>query len=399
MKKTFFLIFLFVWLVLPVLSQKDNTEVELARTQEYINATIKQGEEKIAALQAYIKKFPETTQRWTKLAYYSMAIEYFQVKKFDEAVKYAKQLLSMGAPGKGEEARLYLVIGNSYGVKGSAVFSNEEALKYTSQALEFAAANGFKDVVEEARNLKEKLSGPPPKQLTPEQKIKKCYADFDYDGAISYYGTLGEADKNNPEIKETYAGALLKKNNLDAALKEFEAMYAKNKKAVYALRIGDVYVEKAKKGKQFVDSAVNSYLEAGLLYQKENNTTNAKIALDKAKYQLFEKYGFNKKAKDYEAKIGKTKSSAQKNTQEIERLEREIRQIERRLRKEYGDLEPPDFEVQKVTKLEQQIAKLKAGGSSSGGDDAEGIKLEQEKQRIEKEYNDLLAQAKKRLGL
>jgi len=399
MKKTIFLIFLFVWLALPVLSQKDNTEVELARTQEYINATIKQGEEKISALQAYIKKFPETTQKWTKLAYYSMAVEYFQVKKYDEAVKYAKQTLTMGAPGKGEEARLYLVIGNSYGVKGSPIFNTEDALKYTGQALEFAAANGLKDVVEEARNLKEKLSGPPPKQLTPEQKIKKYYSDFDYDGAISYFGTLGEADKNNPEIRETYAGALLKKNNLDAALKEFEAMYAKDKKANYALRIGNVYEEKAKKNKQFIDSAVNFYLEAGLLYQKEKNTTNGKLALDKAKYELFEKYDFNKKAKDYEAKVGKSKSSAQKNTQEIDRLEREIRQIERRLRKEYGDLEPPDFETEKLTKLEKQVAKLKSGGSSSPGNDAEGIKLEQEKQRIEKEFNDLLAQAKKRLGL
>ncbi len=396
-KRPIFLIVILVMITLPILCQKDDTELELARTQEYIAATVKQGQEKIAALEAYIKKFPDTSQKWTKLAYYSMAVEYFQMKNYEEAIKYGKMTLDMGAPGQGEEARLYLVIGNSYGVKNASIYNKDDALTYTNKAISFASANGLKDVLSEAKKLKEKLTGPPPKKLTPEQKIKKYYADGEYDEAISYYKNLDESEKSKTEIHETYVNALFKNKSYDSAIQEFKTLYTNNKKALYALRIGDAYTEKSKRDKKFLDSAVDYYLEASLLYEKEGNSANSKIAFKKAEYELFDKYDFNDKVKAYDAKLKKSQTSAQKNEEEIRRLRGELRALKRRLRREYQDYAPPPYEEEKVKKLEDQIARLEAGVSAET--DEEGAKLEEERNRIKKEYDALLTKAKKRLNL
>lgn len=397
MKRLTFLIVIVIMIALPLVPQKGDTERELARTQEYIAATVKQGTEKIAALQAYIQKFPDKSQKWTKLAYYSMAVEYFQMKDYANAVKYGKMTLDMGAPGQGEEGRLYLVIGNSYGVKSASIYDKDQALNYTNKAITFASANGLKDVLSEAKKLRGKLTAPPPKKMTPEQQIKKHYADMAYSEAISFYRGLGASDKANPEIHKTYANALFKAKRYDSALKEFTALYEADKKGIFALRIGDIYAERGKKNKKLLDSAVDYYLESGLLYEKEGNKTNAKVAFKKAEYQLFEKYDFNKKVKAFEAKLSKDRASAQKNEAEIRRLKKELRNENRRLRREYQDILPPQYEQNKIKKLEETIARLEAGESADTSD--EGDRLEQEKKRIQKEYDQLLAAAKKRLNL
>ncbi len=399
MKKFILLLVVFALVALPSLADKKE-DLELARTQDYIAAATKQGQAKVNALLAYIKKFPDTTQKWTKFAYYSLAIEYFQVKNYPESVKYGKKTLEIGVPGTGgEEARLYLVMGNCYAVKSSSIYNKDEALKYTNKAISFSTQKGFKDVVSEAKKLKDKLTGPPPKKLTPEQQIKKYYADGDYSSAASFYKSLGEAEKGNVEIHKTYANALFKKNSYDAALTEFKALYEKDKKGIFAFRIGEIYEAKAKKDKSQIDFAVNYFLEASLLYGKEKSTTNQKAAYKRAQFEIFEKYGFNKKVTDYNKKVSSQQASAKKNEAEIARLGREIRKQKRHIRTDYerAGMDPPQYELNKLKKLQDKKRALESGASPESSD--EGKKLQEEKDRIEKELKDLLAMAKKRLNL
>ena len=76
-----------------------------------------------------------------------------------------------------------------------------------------------------------------------------------------------------------------------------------------------------------------------------------------------------------------------------------MRGLKRKIRKEYDaqDIAPPLYLAQQVEKLEKEIVALEAGGSTEDVDEA--AKLEQERTRIKKEYEELKAKAKKRLDL
>jgi hypothetical protein len=382
MKKVLFITLFMALVVLPCLFGQTNADREVKRTQDFIAATTKKGTAKVNALNAYIKEFPETSSRWTRLAHYHLAIGYFELKNYGKAVEYANKTLKIGSLEAGEEGRLYLVIANSYGVKSASIFNQDKALEFAKKAVSFAESKKLNDVLKEAKKLKRQLSGPPPKKISPEQQIKMHYSDEDFSAAISYYQKLGAGDKANPEVHKTYANALFKANRLDSALKEFKALYAKDKKAVFALRMADIYAQKAKRNKALNDSAVNYYLEASVLYGKEGNANNQKVAYQKGEFQLFEKHGFNKKVQALAAQQRKNKTSAEKNASEIRRAKYELRKLQRQIQREYVDIDPPPYITDKVKELQKKIRALE----------------EEEKKKIQDELKSLLAKVKKQLG-
>jgi len=396
MKKVLFVILFMTLVVLPGLFGQTEEDREVRRTQDFIAATTKKGTEKVNALTAYIKEFPETSSRWTRLAHYHLAIGYFELKNYGKAVEYANKTLKIGSLEAGEEGRLYLVIANSYGVKSGAVFNQDKAMEFADKAISFSESNKLSDVLSEAKKLKRQLSGPPPKKISPEQQIKMYYSDDDFTAAISYYQKLGAADKANLEIQRTYANALFKANQLDSAAKEFKALYSNDKKAIYALRLGEIYTQQAKKNNSLNDSAVNFYLEASVLYGKEGNTANQKVAQQKAEFQLFEKYGFNKKVNALADQQKKNQASAEKNESQIRRLKFDLRKLQRQIEREYVDIEPPSYILDKVKDLQKKIAALESGATPQATDEA--AKLQEEKKKIQDELKTLLANVKKQLG-
>jgi tetratricopeptide (TPR) repeat protein len=399
MKKSIYVILITLLIVLPLFSGQSNADREIARTQEYIAAATKQGQAKISALKAYVKKFPDKTKKWTKLAFYQLAVESFQGQKYADAVKYGDQVLKMGSPGAGEEGRLYLIIANSYGVKSASIFNKDTAIAKVNKAISFATQKKLNDVLAEAKKLKKQLSGPPPKKISPEQKIKMHYSEDDFSQAISFYKTLGAADKSNPEIHKTYANALFKARKYDSALKEFEALYAKDTQAIFAFRMADIYTKKARRNKALTDKAVDFYIEASLLYNKEGKASNGKAAYGKAEYQMFEKYGFNAKIKAYNKKLKSQQSSASKNIAAIAALKKKLKKHKRKIEREYerNDMAAPQYEHDKTAQMEKKLAALESG-APAGGDDA-GAKLQEERSKIKKDLSSKLAEAKKRLGL
>ncbi|MGE5341615.1 MAG: tetratricopeptide repeat protein [Candidatus Omnitrophota bacterium] len=402
MKRFIFMMVVMALLILPCYAQTD-ADKEVARAQEFTATFTKHGAEKISALKAYIQKFPETSSKWTVLAYYNLAVEYFNTKDYPQAIQTGEKTLKMQL-GEGETGRLLLVVANSYGVKNTPSFNQDKAQDYAQKAISFAESKGLNDVLEEAKNLKSKLSGPPPKTMTPEQQLKFNFSNSDYAGVIAQYQKLSAAEKADEELRKLYANSLLKSNKSDQALSEYQALLSKFKKASYALKIAEVYDEKAKKNKQFIDNAVDAYLEAHLLFLKENNSSNAKTALDTAKYRLYEKYDLNERIKKVNAAMKTQEDPAKKNAAAIANLEKEIRKEERRIRKEYEsqDIEPPAYEKQKIEKLRKQITALQSGAPASGApskSQEEAKKLEDDLNKVKKEVDDLLAKAKKRLGM
>jgi hypothetical protein len=385
--------------VIPCFSFQSDEDADIARAQDYTNAILKKTPvEKIDAFKEYIRKYPDTAQKFTRLAYYMLTVNYFYNNDYQNAINTGEKTMNLGdLPSRGEQARLYLVVGNAYGIKNTSFYNKDKALKYTNRAITLARGQDS-EVLKTAQDLKKKLSAPPAKQLSPEQKIKmQVYQDEDYTGAISTYNSMSEADKNKPEIYETYATALLKANRLNEALKEFNSIYASSKKGKIASNLAEIYTKKAKQNRADYDKAVDYYIQAALLFKREGNSSNYNAALKLGKFQLFEKYNFNAKINKYNAEQQKNQASKAKNQAEISRLERELRKHQRHLRQtyEYNDLDPPDYEVKKTETLEKRIALLKSGGSAES--DAEGQKLLEEKKKIEREFDDRVRETSKKI--
>jgi len=325
--------------------------------------------ERIAALEAYIKNYPDPAQNvFTKLAYYWLTVNYYNNKNYDKAIRNGEKAITLGGLEAKLEATAYLILGSSFGVKSFSGYSQEKALKWAEKAIDFSQKNDISDIAKQAQALKNELSGAPKqpvKPMTNLEKIGLLYNQKKYEEVISLYNSFGETDKSDETIFEIYARSLMSANKLDAAVKEFTEAYAKSSKAINAERLGNIFLAKAKKEKKFYDQAINYYIEAGLLYKNEKNTPRQDALLKNAQYWLFEKYDFNAKIKKYNATVKPVKPVVS-NEKEIKKLERDLDKLERQLNETYGDVEMPGYEQEKLDKIQQQIDKLKGGGQKAG---------------------------------
>jgi hypothetical protein len=370
---------------------------------DYTTALTKSGAERIAAWETYVKNYPDMTQNiFTKLAYYFLTADYYSNKNYDKAIRNGEKVASLGGLEPKLEAGLYLMLGSSYGVKSFSGYNQEKALKWAEKAIDFAQKKDISDIAKQAQALKNELSGivKPVKPLTNLEKIGLLYNQKKYEEVISLYNSFAETDKSDGTIFEIYARSLMSANKLDAAVKEFTEAYAKNRKAINAERLGNIFLAKANKDKKFYDQAINYYIEAGLLYKNEKNISRQDALLKNAQYWLFEKYDFNAKIKKYNATVKPVKPVVS-NEKEIKQLEREYDKLERQLSETYGDVEMPGYEQNKLDKIQQKIDKLRAGNKKPTDDPnaAAAKELMKEQQRIETEFKTLSAQAKKKLGI
>ena len=401
MKKILFLIVLFFLLIV---SSTWGQNLENAGS-DYTMALQKKGQERVRAFEEYVKRYPDPKANvFTKYAFYWLALEHYNQKNYSEAIASGEKAIAVGIPEKRNEAGTFLILASSYGVKGSPKYNQAQATKYAEKTIAFSRENGFDDLVKQGQAVKNELSGAtaaPKGPQTPVDKINALYGVRNYEGAISLYNSFGEGDKKNQNILEIYADSLFQANRLDQALEKFNEALGKQRKAVTAERIAEIYAKKAKKDKTVLDMAAGAYIEAGLLYKKEGNASRQDADFQLAKFQIGEKYNFNERAKKYGAAQKNVKPKVD-NTKEIKKLEKEYTQLERKLNAQYQDITMPDYEQVKLDKLTVQIEKLKSGTAGDSGDsklDQEGETLVKEKGKIDGEYNALLDKIKKKLGI
>lgn len=351
---------------------------------------------KIEALREYIDKYPDTNQKFTKLAYYQLASSYFSADSYENAITFGKKTLSIMSfeSNPNEVAKTHLLLGNSYGIKSSPQFNREEALNHINKAISLATQMNDQQILGSAQDLKEKLSGPPPKQETPEQKFLRLYKDGMYRDAAAQYQKL-TADQQAAGINRTvYAKALEKANQLTRAAEVYLEMYQESPKGTTAYELAKIYDTQNK-----YDQAIDYYLDSSLLYQKENNYNNSKIARTKARVVLQNKY-------NYDAAYQKAKNSLEANRQSSDQREKAIRDKERELRKldleirsienETGFAAPPHL-LDKKENLQREIARLKSGQDSPNPANKEYQEFEQLKKKIDAEFQQELTQAKQRI--
>lgn len=403
MKKiTILFLAVFFTLNLTALLAYENAGPEYTQT-----LAIKGTASRIQAFEAYIKKYPDVEQNmFTKFAYYWLAFDYYTVKNYGNAIKNGNKFLEYKDVDKNLEAKTYLILASSYGVKDTPGYSKEKANSFADKAISLSKASGFNDIVSSAEKLKRALAGAEKKPLTPLQKLGVAYQNGNYEEVISLFKSLPEKDQENDDIFRVYAQALLNAKKIDIAIREFSDKYSKSATAVNASRLAQIYLSKSEKDKSYTDRAISTLIEASLLFNKEKNSKNAKLMMDNARYQYYEKYQFNRKIAAYNAKLQEEdkKNQSNKNLQtDIARLEKEYAKVEADIQRRYGDIEAPAYEYDKLDKIRKQIADLKSGKGGSGGKSAElekeGKALDEERKKIDSEFQKLVDAAKKKLGL
>ncbi len=379
-------------LVFPVFAdQYENAGSDYSRCL-YENQT---PEARVKCLEGYLQTYPDTGNKFTQFAYCMLAINHFDTKNYAKTVEIGEKSLKIGVPDNGLRAKLFLAMGSAYGIDSSAVFDKSKAINYADQAIEFAEKAGLKEFAQNARGLKTMLTAPATPQMSPEQMFKKYYIEGRYSEAIVQYKKLPDTVKNNPEIREIYAKCLHKSGQLDVALKEFSALYAENKKARYASSISDIYEEKSKGNRTlFKDSAIY-LIKASLLYQKEDNPANVDKAIKKAKYNYYELYNLNAKIDIYNKKPKPKPLSEEEINKKVRLLEYMIRKEEKRLEEKYPDTDPPDFELETLNKLNKDLERVKSGPGPV--EDKEGAELVAQMEKVDKEFDALVAQVKSRI--
>lgn len=388
MRKLIFLIVMAAMLMFSLSAQED-----VNYTKDYIDALQKSGQERIDAMKSYIQKYPDTTSSFTRLAYYWLALDYYQTKNYSEAIRRGEARLKMGEFGTGEEARLTLVLANCYGIKSAPEYNQQKALQLVSKAVILGKEAEDKDLVKTAEDLRDKLSGPVAPAATPEQKLKRAFSTDDFSEVLNIYKTLPDAQKNDPEIHKLYATSLEKTGKLDAALQEYTKIYEKSKTGANGKNIADIFEVRMKRDKTLLDQTAEWYVKVGHLYQKEKNTQNANIAYQKALAILAEKYDFEKQRQALEATMKKGQASSQQNQSKITALKKDIRKIERDIQKyEMDDMDAPQYLYDNVTKMKNQIKALEAGGSSADMEQAN--KLNELRKKIDAELTALKQKVK-----
>lgn len=374
---------------------------------EYTVALQKKGMERVKALEDYIKKYPDASANdFTKYAYYWLAIEYYNQKRFGDAIKNGEKGLATQLPDKKNEADLFLMLANAYGVSESPRFDKGQAEKYADKAINLARAEGFAQIQKNAESVKKALSGESTtvkKPVTNTDKINVMYNGKKYSEAVSFYQSLPEGDKKNQTILEIFADSLFQLKRYSEAMAKFEEAYKNSKKGMTALRLADICENLGKKEAKYTDMAVSYYAEASLLFGKEKNAALQDNSMKKAKFIIGEKYNYNKRAAEVNKKMPKNNTPKPNNDREIKKLEIQYQQVEADINRRYPDMEPPSYELDKLTAIEKKIANLKSGASTATTSDPNLQKeidaLEKDQKKIDEEYRGVLEKARKKLGM
>ncbi len=401
MMKNLLLTLMLLAFLIPVSAQDyDNAGMDYTKVLVSM-AKIDNPETRISAFQDYLKTYSDVNNKFVRLAHYQLAINFFEAKRYKETVDVAKKVLSMkklGEDDPGAEARLTLVLANAYGIRSADTFNQPEALKYAKEAIELGKKYDDPEVVKTAELLKERVSAPPPKQMSPLQKFQYAVSEESWQDAIKEYKGLTESEKTESDNRFFYATALINARQEAAGIKEMEAMYATAKEARVAKKLAETYIKSARKNApDSYNAGIDMYLETGLLYQKEGNSRSSKAALDLAMYELANKFGYNDAVKKINAEAAQGQKQAAQNKEKIRKLENDIRMEDRRIRRQYTDqdIEPPQYEFDKLEKMKKQLAAAKSGASPQTTDAAE--KLLETKKLMDAEYNSRLAEAKSRI--
>ncbi|GEM_PF-6149307 len=356
-------------------SQEPKVEEADQKTLDYNKAvTARTPNERIRLLNEYLNKWTNTI--YHKYVYAQLCLNYYQIKKFDEATKAGEKALIYTDLEPDWRGQILLILADCY-ASNPKNKDYQKALSYINRAIKLAKTNNLFRLAKTAENAKNTIL----KLINIEKlsEIKSLYEQKKYSQVISIINGMGEKERNRFEVLKFYALSLYKTGKIDLALTNFRRTYSIKKTGEIANIIAIILYRKSKNNKKLLDEAIKYFIRASKLFAKENNRKMSDKALARAQSLFFnEKHQINKKIKDIEKKykgveeeynsLAKEYNTLVKKYENVEEIPREVEKKIENMKKRLEELE---------IKLEDKEIALED--------------LETEHKKLIKEFNKLLA--------
>jgi tetratricopeptide (TPR) repeat protein len=380
-KKSTLLLMLFIFSIfgrysmgLSFMPQEPKEEAADPKTLDYNKAvTAKTPEERIRLFNEYLKKWSNSI--YHKYVYAQLCLNYYQIKKFNEAIKAGEKALTYPDLEPDWRGQILLVLADCC-ASNPANKDYQKSLNYINRAIKIAEENNLYRLAQTAKNAKNavlKLIN-----IGKLGKIKSLYEQKKYSQVISIIESMPEKERNKFEVLRFYALSLYKTGKPESALNSFRKAYSIKKTGEMANLMAIILYGKSKKNKKLLDEAIKYFIIASKLFAKENNKKMSDKALARAQFLFFnDKYKINKRIKEIEEKYKGVEEKYNSLVREYNALVKKYENVE----------EIPKDVEKKMDQMKRQIEELeiKLEDKEIALED-----LQNEHKRLIKEFNKLL---------
>ncbi|MFQ6107996.1 MAG: hypothetical protein ACE5L7_00390 [Candidatus Aminicenantales bacterium] len=383
-------------LVFPLLLQAQNTTADEA----YIKAvTTPDPAQRVKLLKDYLAKYGGKGTKYENHVYAQLCLTPYKGKTPKETITYGEKALALDGLDDLTQCQLLITLSGVYSQLGQNL---EKAKSYALKVVEISKANRNKESSTESPQQWNQLIGAG--YYAHAQALEKAK---DLRSAVGSYINSYNILKNRQIVRDLkrvgkslyefkfyneaekafriacttskdfasclfYAKTLYRMGRKDEALKYFKQAYAKQKSGEIAYNIGIILAAKAEKDPSFQQEAIKYLLDASFLSPK-----NSKKAMSLAERLFFagnKKLRYNEKVKEL-----------QERTKELESLTEEFNS-------KFGEKAEEDLSDAEKKQMKTLLARIKS--------EEETIKkLQAEQKAALAEFQKLIDQTKKRLGI
>ena len=395
MKARVLTIAVLILFILPFSLLGQNTADEL-----YIKAvTTPDTAQKVKLLKEYINSYGGKGTKYENHAYAQLCLTPYQGKTPKETISYGEKALALGGLDDLTRCQIYVTLSGIYSTLGQNL---DKAQDYALQVVQISKANKNKESTPEppeqwnqligagyyahaqalvkAKNFKGAVDSYinsfkilKNKQIANDLlKAGKSLYDFKfYEDAEKAFRVACENLKDFTSCL-FYAKTLYRTGKKDEALTYFKQAYTQQKSGEIAFNIGIILAGKAEKDPSFQQEAIKYLLDASFLSPKHSE--KAMSLAERLFFTGNNKLNYNEKVKELQEK-----------TEALDALTEEFNQ-------KFGEKVEEDLNDQEKKEMKEMLAKIK-------DEEAAIKKLETEQKEALAEFQKLIDQAKKRLGI
>jgi tetratricopeptide (TPR) repeat protein len=395
MKKIALITTILILFISPSFLPAQNTADEM-----YIKAvTTPDPAQRVKLLKDYLNKYGDKGTKYENHVYAQLCLTPYQGKSPKETIDYGEKAIALGGLDDLTTCQLYIALSGLYSNLGQNL---DKARDYAFQVVKISKANKNKEsatespqqwnqfigagyyahaqALEKAKDLKGAVDSYinsfqilKNKQIANDlKKVGKSLYDFKFYNEAEMAFRIACTALGDFASCTFYAKTLYRNGKKDEALKYFKQAYAKQKSGEIAYNIGIILASKAEKDPSFQEEAIKYLLDASFLSPK--NSEKAMSLAERLFFTGNSKVKFNEKVKELQEK-----------TQNLENLTEEFNQ-------NFGEKVEEDLDEKEKKEMENLLSKIKA-------EEAAIKKLEAEQKAFLAEFQKLIDQTKKRLGI
>ena len=386
--------------LIMILFISSSLPAQIDSNQDYIKAmTTSNASQKVKLLKEYLAKYAGKGTQYENFVYAALCVQNYADKTVRETIEYGEKALALGDLDDLTKCRILITVSGIYSQRGQNL---EKAKNYASQVVQIAKTNMNKQSTEATPEQWNKFIGAG--YFTDGQALEKSkYLKEAVDSYINSYRIL-----KDPQIADSlkkvgkslydirfykdaekafeipvsvlkdfasyafYAKTLYKNKKKEEALKYFKMAYGKQRSGEMAFYVGIILADKTKSNPSVSQEAIRYLLEASFL-----SAANSKKAMELAESIFF--------TSDRNTKYNQ-------NVKALQRLSKGLEDLTNKFNKKFGEKDEEDLSDAEKKEMDNMLKDIEF-------EEKDIQKIEAEQKIVLEEFNKLIEETKKRLGV